>query len=669
MSFSQENRWAQITTGAGKDVFRLREMWGTERLSELFHFDLELESDSADVDFSKVVGEPCTVKVTFPEKKTRVFHGLVTRLRVGATDPGVTRYRAELRPWLWMLTRISDCCVFQEMSVPDIVQKIFKDAGYNDFKLSLKSSYTAREYCVQYRETAFDFVSRLLEEEGIHYFFEHTDGKHTMVLADDASAWSACPSLSKMRFRGTLSETPEVDVVPQCELEQRVTTDKIALDDFSFETPSTDLEAATGSGKLERYDYPGGFLKKADGDSRAKLRLEAHEGEEEQLTGASYNPDFSAGCTFDLEDHPRSAVNATWALREVEHRLSQLAYSNHFVAGPKDTTFRPRPTTPKPVIPGTQTAIVVGKSGEEIWTDKFGRIKVHFHWDRVGKKDETSSCWIRVSQGWAGKSWGSFFLPRIGQEVVVSFLEGDPDRPLVTGAVYNAEQTVPYTLPTNQTQSTVKSNTSKGGAGFNEIRFEDKKDSEEIFVHAAKDMNTEVLNDASLTVTQNRKITVSEGDETHTVAKGKRTLSVKGDEKHTNEANYTQEVKGDFTREVKGDFKLKVTGKITIEAGGDVTLKSTGGKVTVEASTAGCFEAGTAMTVKAGTALNAEAGTALTNKAGTSLTNQAGTSLTNKGGTTLTNEGGISTTNKGSASQTVDGGGMLTAKGGLVKIN
>lgn len=660
MSLDQANLWATVSTGAGTDVFRLHRLWGEERLSGLFRYELELDSDDASVDFDAVVGEPGVVTVTYPGEKKRYFHGIVTRLRQGATDPGVTRYVAELRPWTWLMTQASGCQIFQEMTTPEILEQVFGDLGFSDFRNALTATYTAREYCVQYRETAFDFVSRLMEEDGIFYFFEHSESAHTLVLADDASAHADCPDLSTVRYRLSSTSANEIDVVSDCVLERNVTTEAYAVDDFSFETPSLDLETKAGSGTLERYEYPGGFDLKADGDAVAALRLAAHAGEQDLLRGGCFAPSFCAGFNFTMENHPRADANRTYSLRSVEHELTQRQYRNRFLAMPSDVTFRPPLTTPRPVIPGTQTAKVVGKSGEEIWTDKYGRIKVLFHWDRVGVGDEKSSCWIRVAQGWAGKTWGSFFLPRMGQEVVVSFLEGDPDRPLVTGSVYNAEQTVPYALPANQTQSTVKSESSKGGAGFNEIRFEDKKDSEELYIHAQKDMKTEVLNNQETTVTNDRTITVSDGNETHTVATGTRTLSVKGDETHTNEAN--------FTREVTGDFTLKVTGSITIEADGDITLKS-GANVTIDAGSALSAKAGQGLTNEAGTALDNKAGTALTNKAGTALTNEAGTSLTNKAGTTMSNEAGISLTNKGSASQTVDGGGMLALKGGMVKLN
>jgi type VI secretion system secreted protein VgrG len=323
--------------------------------------------------------------------------------------------------------------------------------------------------------------------------------------------------------------------------------------------------------------------------------------------------------------------------------------------------------TPKPRIAGAHTALVVGKAGEEIWTDKYGRVVVQFYWDRLGAKDEKSSCWVRVAQGWAGKTWGAIFVPRIGQEVIVSFLDGDPDRPIITGSVYNATQAVPYTLPDDQTKSTVKSNSSKTGGGFNELRFEDKKDSEEIYIHAQKDMKTEVLHDSTTTIKNDRTITVSEGKETHTIEKGDRTVEVKtGNETHnvagtrtvkvTKDETHTNEAK--FDQKVTGDYTLKVTGNLTIEADGDVIIKS-------------------AKTVaqKAGTTFDIEAGTALTNKAGTALKNKAGTTLDNEAGTTLTNKG-VSVSNEASASMKSKGAlanleadGIVTVKGSLVKIN
>jgi len=346
-----------------------------------------------------------------------------------------------------------------------------------------------------------------------------------------------------------------------------------------------------------------------------------------------------------LKDHYRSDVNQEYVLRSVVHAVTQESYTNSFEAFPTSLPFRPPRLTPKPLISGTQTAKVVGKSGEEIWTDKYGRIKVQFHWDQKGKNDENSSCWIRVDFGWAGKSWGGIFLPRIGQEVVVSYLEGDPDHPLVTGAVYNGDQTVPYNLPQEQTKSTVKTNTSKGGGGFNEIRFEDKKDEQELYFHAQKDQNIvvehdrtkKVLNNETNTIKKDRATTIQEGNDTYVVAKGNRvfqvktgneTYEVKGTRDLTVTGNETHTDKANFTQKVTGNYELKVNGNLTIDVTGSVTIKS-----------------------------------------GMSMTHEAQMSMTNKAGMSLTNEAQIAITNKGQATNTVESGGITSVKGALVKIN
>ncbi|MDP9122018.1 MAG: type VI secretion system tip protein VgrG [Acidobacteriota bacterium] len=674
MAYTQDELYFKVATPLGKDKLLLRGFSGEEGVSQLFHFQLRMQSESYDLDFSQVVGKSATVTVKLADGTERHINGIVGRFAQSGTEQGMANYHADLHPWLWLLTFTANCQIFQNRSAPDIVKAVFTDFGITDFKDSLTGTYAAREYCVQYNETAFAFVSRLMEDEGIFYYFEHADGKHTLVLADDSAAAAACPGGATVKY-GTGELYREQNTLGDCSLEERVISGKYALDDFNFETPSTDLTSSVDStvaadgAKRRVYEYPGGYLTKDLGEARSKLRIEACEQPARLLKGSGSCRAFVAGYKFTLVKHYRDDVNTDYVLARVVHEGAWEGYTNRFEGFPATVPFRPARLTPRPVIPGTQTALVVGKSGEEIWSDKYGRIKVQFHWDQLGKNDDKSSCWIRVAHGWAGKSWGQIFIPRIGQEVVVSFLEGDPDRPLVTGSVYNGEQPVPYTLPDEQTKSTVKSNTSKGGGGSNELRFEDKQGAEEVYVHAQKDMTVTVENDRKKTVQNdetntiknNRKTTIQEKDETLIVAKGNRTVNVStgnethsvkgtrgvtvtGDETHTGEANFTQTVSKDFI--------LKVTGNLTIQADGAITLK-----------------AGKGFSGQAGEDWLAKAGTSLTNKAGTSLTNQAGTELTNKAGTNLTNDAAITLTNKASASQTVDGGGMLTVKGGLVKIN
>jgi type VI secretion system secreted protein VgrG len=696
VAFTQNNLYFSVSTPLGKDKLLLRGFSGSEGISELFSFELEMESETPDLDFSQVVGKSATVTVKLADDTSRYLNGIVRRFVQEGTGGGFARYRAVLVPKLWLLTRSANCRIFQEKTTPEIIEAIFGDFGLTDFKKSLKATYTAREYCVQYNESAFDFVSRLMEDEGIFYFFEHADGVHTLVLADDPSTFAALAGAATVAYDDA-SNWAQQNTILRCQIEQNVLVGKAAGDDFNFETPSTDLVAEVDStvavdGAARRvYEYPGIFLLKDAGDARTKLRIEEFEVPNKLLSGASYCRPMCSGFKFTLEKHFREDANADWALLRVVHNARWDGYSNAFEAFPADLVYRPPRQTRKPRIAGLQTAIVVGKSGEEIWTDKYGRIKVQFHWDQLGKKDESSSCWIRVAHGWAGKSWGQIFIPRIGQEVVVSFLEGDPDRPLVTGSVYNAEQTVPYTLPDDQTKSTIKSNVSKGGGGYNELRFEDLKDSEEVYLQAEKDMNRVVKNNDSLKVgfekkdtgsqtidvyqdrtvtidqgneklqvkTGNRTVLVDTGAEQHDV-KGTRTLTITGAEAHNNKDNFTQAVDKDYTLTVKGNLTIDVTGTVTFKAGKTLDIKS---------GQAMTLDSGAAYTAKAAQGLTNQAGTDLTNKAGTALTNQSGTDLNNKAGTNLTNEAAIQMTNKASATQTVDGGGMLTLKGGLVKIN
>ncbi len=691
MAYTQDTAYLSVSTPLGKDKLLLRGFHGSEGISEPFVFSLRMQSEDTALDFTAIVGKSATITAVLSDGSKRYINGIVGRFLQAGSEQGFANYHAELHPWLWMLNFSADCKIYQNKTVPQILEAVFGELGFTDFKNSLTGTYDPREYCVQYNESHFNFVSRLMEDEGIYYYFEHADGTHTLVLADDAASATACPGAATADYASGRDRWEQQNTVTRCELENRVISGKFAVDDFNFETPSTDLIASTDStvaidgSKRRVYEYPGGFILKDKGDARAKLRIEGCESPAKVLRGDSNSPAFTTGYKFTLAKHYRTDANAGYVLLRVNHAANWDDYSNSFEAFPLDLPFRPPRVSRKPVIPSTQTAIVVGKSGEEIWTDKYGRIKVQFHWDQVGTKDENSSCWIRVAHGWAGKSWGQIYLPRIGQEVVVSFLEGDPDRPLVTGSVYNAEQTVPYTLPTDQTKSTIKSNSSKGGGGFNELRFEDKKDSEEVWFHAQKDHNLliennrtkEVKNDEVNTIKNNRTTTIQEKDDTLIVDKGKRiikvntsdethdvkgtrTLKVTGDEAHTDEAKLTWTVTGDvshthkakFTQAVTGDYSLTIDGNLTIHCKGDISIKADKGFKN---------EAGMVFSNKAGTDLKNEAGTALTNKSGTDLKNDAGTNLTNQAAITMTN--------KASASQTVDGGGMLTVKGGLVKIN
>ncbi len=600
----------------------------------------------------------------------RPLDALCAEIRQLPADATAERYSLTLSPWLWWLTLARNNRVFQNQTTSDIVTGIFQAHGFNDFEVKLTGSYGPREYCVQYGETDFSFVSRLLEEEGIFYFFTHDAGKHTLVLADSNDAFPQCPNAATIPYLGQKIGERELHGIRSGEVCRQAVSGVYRATDYEFTTPAASLygQAEAVAGPLSVYEYPGGYTAKAHGDALVKHRVDALRTQEKRFVGESDCRWLVPGHYFTLTGHDNEAANIEWVVTFVRHDASHEHYRNRFEAIPKSTPYRPPRITPKPHM-HTQTALVVGKAGEEIWTDQYGRIKIQFPWDRDGKKDETSSCWVRVALPWSGKGFGMQFIPRIGQEVIVTFINGDPDRPLVTGCVYNGDNVLPYALPANQTQSGIKTNSSKGGGGFNELRFEDKKDNEEVFLQAQKDLKINVLNDAAstighdetLTVKNARTRTVKEGDETVTLEKGKRSVTIQTgsdtlDVKDTRTvkvgSNQIHSTGGNYTHEVTGNYELTVDGNLTIKVSGTLTLQSSGD-----------------FTARSDANLTSQASMSLANKAGTGLTNQAGTSLENKAGTTLTNDAAISLTSKAGATQTVDGGGMLVLKGGLIKAN
>jgi len=623
-NYSQDNRPMQVVGPPGTEGLLLERLTGSEGLSMPFEFTLEMLARDL-VEASDVLGKPMHVKVEISNSETlRYYHGRVRRfVQLAKSADGLTRYRAEMVPWLWFLTLSTDCRIFQNKTVVEIVKQVFDDKGMTDYRLATTASYEKREYCVQYRESDFAFVSRLLEEEGIYYFFEHTESKHTLVLADVPTAIKTGP-------------VPELSVVSgatgnyggQCiaefELENQVSPGKASLTDYNFETPSTSLLASAPSNlqgsdsKFELFDYPGGYGTKADGTRLATVRIEEAELTAKVFSGRTIQAPLASGEKLEITNASAINIGASYQLVSVTHRGTNPAY--RAVAGSTDTGFhfesafsaidasqhyRPPRRTPKAVIMGSQTAVVVGLGGEEIFVDKYGRVKVQFFWDRQGHKDENSSCWVRVASTWAGKNWGFVQLPRMGQEVIVDFLEGDPDRPIITGRVYNAELMPPYTLPDNMTQSGYKSRSTKGGGteDYNEFRFEDKKGSEEILLHAQKDFTTTVENDEihkvdhdrTTTIKNNEKkeitegfeeITIKQGHQTITLEQGDQTISVKqGKQTITVNADRSVEIKqgndalkvdlGNLSTDVKmGNVSMKADlGSISYEGMQGITLK------------------------------------------------------------------------------------------------
>jgi type VI secretion system secreted protein VgrG len=586
MAFSQKGRSLRVTTPLGADALLLETFTGREAVSQVFRFQLGLLAPTASsLAFDSLLGQAATVCIETWAGKPRYFNGIISRLTEGTQvrasqgDSTYIRYSAELTPKLWLLSYRRQSRIFQQLAVPDILKKVLTGL---DVTWQIQGTFEPRDYCVQYAETDLEFASRLMEEEGICYYFKHQDGSHTMVVSNQGPLGTAVPGDASIIYDTAEGGLRDEGRVVSWQKSQEVRPGKVTLWDSCFELPGKNLEAKqavadsvqagtvshklkiAGSDQLEIYDFPGDYAKRFDGiapgggDRAGDLQKIFQDGTrtvglrgQEQAAGAvvvegqSLCPQFTAGHKFTLQKHFNA--NGDYALVEVEHKATmqgaytsapddEMVYGNRFRCIPAAVPFRPLRTTARPRIAGTQTAVVVGPSGEEIFTDKYGRVKVQFPWDREGKKDASSSCWVRVGTLWAGKQWGSIWIPRVGQEVIVAFEEGDPDRPIVVGSVYNAEQMPPNVLPDNRTQSGIRSrSTPQGGTtDSNELRFEDKKGNEDIFFHAQKDFHRVVENDDQLQVKHDQKIevkndrseTVLEGNESTSIQKGNQSLTI-----------------------------------------------------------------------------------------------------------------------------------------------
>ena len=551
MAISQQNRPIKIATPLGEDKLLFYRMHGTEKLCELFEFELELLSEDEAIDPDRLLGENVTVALGLTEDKWRYFNGYVARFGQYEMLDGFAVYRMTLRPWLWFLTRAANCRIFQDINVPDIVKQVFRDQGFSDIQEKLSGTYAVREYCVQYRETDFNFACRLLEEEGIYFYFTHENGKHHLVLADSGSAHDKFPGYESIPYhaeQGGIDKT-RTDHIHEWVYSHSIQPGTHVLSDYDFKKPKAGLIVKSSltmphtHAGYEIFDYPGGHKEIGVGEGIVRSRMEARRAQFESFEGQCNARGLGVGNLFKLTEHRKQSQNREYLVVSAEYRLQLDSYiaSSTSAAGAdlfqcgfsainSSLNYRPPRITPKPLVHGAQTAVVTGPAGEEIHTDQYGRVKVQFHWDRYGKHDEHSSCWMRVAQPWAGKNWGMMAIPRIGQEVVVEFLEGDPDQPLITGSVYNNSQMPPYPLPANKTQSGIKSRSSKGGqpAHFNEIRFEDKKGHEQVYLHAEKNLDTVVEASESRSVGGSRttsihhdeKLTIKEGDRTGTLDKG-----------------------------------------------------------------------------------------------------------------------------------------------------
>jgi type VI secretion system secreted protein VgrG len=689
--YTQTNRPLQVTTPLGDNVLLVTGFRGSEELSNLFSFEFTLIAEnSTTIDFSKLVGNGIALSVaTLGEggaTEWRYINGICARFSQGNRNEEFTSYYAEVVPQVWLLTRRFQSRIFQQKSVPDILKEVLQ--GF-DCDFQLRGQYEHREYCVQYRETDFDFASRLMEEEGIFYFFKHTESGHKMIIADSSAAHIDVPGLTKAKYDVVEGGSPQADYIFEWRKTQSLRAAKYSLWDHTFQQPTKNLEAkdsimasvqagtvthqlkGQASEPLEIYDFPGGYAVRFDGinpsggeqperlqkildDNKrtVKLRMEAEAAQSLTIHGSSGCRNFVAGHKFTLDRHFDG--DGDYVLVSVTHEASigsvyrtgstggDMTYSNAFTCIPYQLPYRPPRRTPKPFVQGVQNALVTGPPGEEIFPDKYGRVKVQFYWDREGKKDANSSCWLRVGTMWAGKGWGSINIPRIGQEVIVAFVEGNPDEPVIVASVYNRETMPTNKLPDKKVICGLRSNTHKG-KGYNEMSMDDTAGKEKITIHAQYDMDTTIEHDESHTV--------KTGDRTIKVETGKHTETIKGDTKitiqtgkyehavSTGTADY--KVKGALTEYCDTTQDTKIKGNITITSvTGDILLHTGPSKLLLKND--GSIElSGVSIAIK---------GTEKVGIAGKSIASEAGNDHTISG---------ILVVSKGSTSNTVQGGMVM----------
>lgn len=609
MTALDPNRHATISCeSAGRDLFLLR-LRGTEELGRLSEYRIDLLSESNDLHPSKLLGQDMSVAISLPSGGERQFNGIVTAFRIVA--PGdrtrMARYEAVMRSRLWLLTRASHSRFFHEKTVLDIVTKVLQD--YNiDLSNKCAVSYPTLQHCVQYRETDFAFISRLMEHEGIYYYFEHRNGKHTLILTDSGDVHAPIDHYATVPYDAWFEPSHEKECVYTWVSGAELQTGNYEVNDYDFEKPSLSNQQGLLSRATRREVYDpaiytmqehlSGHVQTSDGDRYAKIGVEIQQAHNDNITGRSTARGLCPGGLFRLLAHASDAQNRDYLVIRAEYEINSDTYAStydnsvslpffdcSFSALRKENQFRADRITPRPRVTGPQTAVVIGPEGDEILTDKYGRVKVQFHWEQFAPPDSASErlnrCWVRVLQGWAGKRWGMFVLPRVGQEVIVECLEGDPDRPLVTGCMYNATMMPPYDLPANAALSTLKSNSTKGGGGFNELRFDDTKGSEQVFIHAEKDHETWAKNDTLANIGNDRHVKISGND--HLAVHGSQHIAVTGD--------LNEQIKGSVSLSVSNNLQEKVDSNYAIEAGAQIHIKA--GKDIV-------IEAGNSITLKVG---------------------------------------------------------------------
>ena len=589
---------SRIHFSSGGIQFKVVAFRAEEQISRMFDVQIELASQE-ELQREEFIGQFGLLTIASGEED-RYFHGIVHEFHHSATHNRLNLYKAVLLPQAALLQHRQNCRIFQHESVVDIISHVLNQAGItsDQFDFRLQSQYAQREYCVQYCESDLNFIRRLLVQEGIFFFFEHSQDGHLLVFGDSPVTYRPIAGNAEIPLNPGAAMVGETETVYAFQTAKRILSGQYTQRDYNFEKPDMDLTArhqGEHHQKLEIYEYPGDYRLPEQGRRLARIRLEAVVMNENQAYGKSVVPRFITGRTFSLTGSGTDGHDGQYLLVRLNHTGEQpqvmeersdqakgFSYTNDFSAVPAEVIIRPDGEgLYKPVIQGSQSAMVTGPAHEEIYTDRHGRVKVQFHWDREGRRNEKSSCWLRVSQGWAGAGWGAMYIPRIGQEVLVDFMEGDPDRPLVTGRAYNGNNPPPCSLPADKTVSTLKSLSSPGGDGFNEVRFQDRKGQEQIFMHAEKDMDLRVKNDRRTFI----------GRDAHLMVRKDLLERVDGTYNLAVKADCTEQVQGDVSQTTGRDRQEKVNGNYGLEAGQEIHM-ATGGALVLESASN--------LTVKAG---------------------------------------------------------------------
>jgi type VI secretion system secreted protein VgrG len=667
--YAQADHRISIQTPLGADVLYLVAVDGSENASRLFSYHLEMFSDETDIQPNEIVGKNVTIKLESPGGAARVINGHMTRFaNLGTGDRG-TQYRGEVVPWLWFLTKTSDCRVFQSKNVKQIIEQILGEYGFSDYEFKLNGDPPTRDYCVQYRETDCNFISRLLEEEGAYYYFKHEDGKHTLIMSDHAGGYMDASGPDK-NAKLTTEKAGDLrnDNLTSWEHQYEFKTGKWTMSDYNFEKPNNSRDATVNILKVETksvldlenidkyevYDYSGEHDEKSVGENLVKRRMEAEEASFDVVSGASICRSFGPGVKFTVEKHRHSQEEGKeYVITGVSHsaRVGSFiagagaagsTYSNRFTCIPSDKVMRPKQTSPKPQIHGAQTAVVTGPPGEEIYVDKYGRVKVQFHWDREGKMDDKSSCWVRAAMPAAGKGWGFMAIPRIGQEVVVTFLEGDPDQPLITGSVYNPGQMPSRELPGKKSKSGFKTNSTPGGDGHNEITVDDEKGKETVYIHGEKDVNVRCKNNYHQIIGYEKE-DGSYRELVHqdyeSIIKGDDIAKLEGNKQYLVKGNVDQVTSGNQKEKIGGDKHLIVGGDAKTKIGGDGSLK-VGSNQNSKIGMDYALDAGMNVHIKAGMTMVLEAGLQLSLKVGGNFVDISPVGVAINGTMVLINSGG-----------------------------